>query len=195
MKASLKTTIVFGIMFFCSFLGFSQNSNSFHKKYVIILDIQKEYTENSMLDSFSQKLIDSINFVIENTDADRIIYVKSFHKLLNLSFSFPPIYVSIDTSAKWDLDSRMNLVNENIISKEESNVFKVKELTNYLDQNNAKEIIVIGLMAEQCVYKSLLGGKELGYKMFTIPSAIAWESQKNKEKTINALKLKGITFM
>ncbi len=195
MKTPLKLTVIFSLIILYSNICFSQNSSQFQDKFVIILDVQKEYTENSMSESSAQKLIDSVNYVIENTDSNNIIYVKSFHRLLNLSFSLPLIYVSIDTSAKWDFDNRMKLVSDNIISKEESNVFEVKELTDFLHKNNAKEIIVIGLMAEQCVYESLIGGKELGYSMYVIPEAITGKSQESKAKVLRKLQERGIGVM
>ncbi len=195
MKTPLKLTVIFRLIILYSNICFSQNSSQFQDKFVIILDVQREYTENSMSESSAQKLIDSVNYVIENTDSNNIIYVKSFHRLLNLSFSLPLIYVSIDTSAKWDFDNRMKLVSDNIISKEESNVFEVKELTDFLHKNNAKEIIVIGLMAEQCVYESLIGGKELGYSMYVIPEAITGKSQESKAKVLRKLQERGIGVM
>ena len=195
MKTLLKLTVIFSLIIFYFNICFSQNSSQFQNKFVIILDVQREYTENSMSESSAQNLIDSVNYVIENTDTNNTIYVKSFHRLLNLSFSLPLIYVSIDTSAKWDFDNRMKLVSDNIISKEESNVFEVKELTDFLQENNAKEIIVIGLMAEQCVYESLIGGKELGYNMYVIPEAIIGKSPESKVKVLRKLEEKGIRVL
>ena len=195
LKLSKSFLLLIGIIVFNLNSIYCQTVGSVHDKYVIVLDVQREYTENTLSPYHAQQLIDSINYVIENVDANKVVYVASFHKMLNLSFSKPFIFVSIDSSSMWDLDSRLILVNDNIILKEESNVFKVEELTNYLKQNNAKDIIVVGLMAEQCVYESLIGGKELGYNMYVLPEAIAAKSQKNKDKTISKLQNNGINTL
>jgi nicotinamidase-related amidase len=175
-----------------SLQGICQISNSIIDKYIIVLDIQEEYTTNSMSLSASQELMESVNYVIQKADPNKVIYIKSFHKILNVSFSKPVIFVSIDSSDIWNLDSRMEIVNTNIISKEESDVFKVKELTDMLEKNNARDIIVIGLMAEKCVSKSLLGGMELGYNMFTIPEAIAGKTENSKDRAIKKLMKAGV---
>ena len=195
LKLSKSFLLLIGIIAFNLNTSYCQVPDSLHDSYVIVLDVQREYTENTLSYNQAQQLIDSINFVIENVDASKVIYIVSFHKMLNLCFSKPFIFVSIDSSNMWDLDSRLVLVNENIISKEESNVFEVEELTSYLKQNNAKDIIVVGLMAEQCVSESLIGGKELGYNMYVIPEAVVGKSQKSKDKTISNLQNNGINIL
>ena len=188
---STKILLLSFFMLF-SLQGICQISNSIIDKYIIVLDIQEEYTTNSMSLSASQELMESVNYVIQKADPNKVIYIKSFHKILNVSFSKPVIFVSIDSSDIWNLDSRMEIVNTNIISKEESDVFKVKELTDILEKNNARDIIVIGLMAEKCVSKSLLGGMELGYNMFTIPEAIAGKTENSKDRAIKKLMKAGV---
>jgi len=173
---------------------FSQEKNLIEDKFLIILDIQEYYTNDKLPEGDAQKLIDSINYVISNTSPNNVIYIKSIHKLLNLSLSYPFIYVSLDTLAMC-LDKRMNLVNEHIFLKEESNTFTVKELNHFLKQNNAKEIIIIGLMAEQCISESLIAGKELGYDMYIIPEAIIGESPKSKDKALKALSKEGVKIL
>jgi len=155
-------------------------------KFLIVLDIQNYYTINKLPDSTAQRLIDSVNYVISNTSPDHVIYIKSTHKVLNLSLSSPFVYVSLDTPAMY-FDKRMNLVNEHIFTKEESNAFTIKALNDFLIQNKAKEIVIIGLLAEQCVYESLIGGKALGYDMCVIPGAIIGKSPKSKDKVIKEL--------
>lgn len=188
--------ILFLSLLFClsSFSCFSQKKALIEDKFLIVLDIQEYNTKNKLSEGSSQKLIDSINYVISNTNSNNVIYIKSIHKLLNLSFSYPFIYVTHDTSAMC-LDKRMNLVNNNILTKEQPNAFTLKALNDFLEQKNAKEIIIIGLLAEQCVYESLIAGKKLGYNMYVLPEAIVGKSQKSKEKVINILIKKGIKIL
>lgn len=194
-KEVSRILFIINILVFYASFSFSQSTPKFQNKFLIVLDVQQEYTKDSMSESSAQKLIDSTNFVIENTETDHVIYLKSYHKLLNICFSSPMISVLIDTSVIWNLDERMIIVNENIIPKEKSNAFNEVKLIDFLQQNNAKEIIVIGLMAEQCVYNTLIGGQELGYEMFVVPEAIIGKTPKSKEKIIKKLKTKGVQIL
>jgi nicotinamidase-related amidase len=197
--SSTKTVmkrILFLLILFCSgfHFCFAQYKNLMENKLLLVVDIQEYYTKNKLPEATAQNLIDSVNTIISNTNPDNIIYIRSIHKVLNLSFSSPFLYVSYDTAAM-RFDKRMNLVNDNIFTKEESNIFAVKALNDYIEQNNTKEIIIIGLMAEQCVYKSLLAGEELGYAMYAIPGAIAGKSTRSKDKVMKKLAEKGVEII
>lgn len=194
MKTILKISTILVIVLFNSSMSYSQSKEMLQNKYVIVLDVQEEFTENSMSEITAQKLIDSINYVIENTDPKNVIYVRdtTVHKVLTVSFKG----VKVDTTiSKYDLDNRLKLVNDNIFCKNGGSAFKSVELTNFLEKNNAKEIIVIGLMAEECTSETLYGGKELGYDMFVIPEAIVGKSQKSKNKALKKLEKKGINIL
>jgi nicotinamidase-related amidase len=90
------------------------------------------------------------------------------------------------------LDKRMNLVNDHILTKEKPNTFTVKALNDFIKQTKTKDIIIIGLLAEECLYSSLIAGKELGYTMYVIPEAIIGKSKKSKDKVIRKLIKNGI---
>lgn len=194
-ETTMRRTL-FLILIFCSahLFCFAQKKNLLADKLLVVLDIQDYYTTTALPEATSQKLIDSVNYVISLTSPDNVIYIKSIHKVLNISFSSPFVFVSHDTSAM-RLDKRMNVVNDHIFTKEESNAFAVKTLNEFLKQKNIKEIIIIGLLAEQCVYESLVAGKELGYSMYMIPGAIIGKSIKSKDKVINKLLNKGIEII
>ncbi len=194
MKIPIKIVVTFCIVFLYSNFCFSQNLDKLGGKFVLVIDVQKYYTEKYPDNSSMQESIFSINRIIENLDTNNVIYFQGIHRLLNLSFSIPPIYVSVDTTAMY-FDSRLNLVNEHILTKSEPNAFSIKELNDFLKQNNATEIVIIGFMAEYCVYESLIGGKELGYEMYVIPEALAAKSEKSKQKVLMKLKKKGINVL
>jgi len=89
-------------------------------------------------------------------------------------------------------DERLNQVNKNIITKKGVDAFTEKELIQFLQKNNTKEAIVVGLMADYYIKETLLGGKELGYEMYFIPEAILGKSEQKKEKILTKLMGKGI---
>lgn len=175
-------------------LCFSQWSDPMKDKYLIVLDIQEYYTSGKLSKSSTKNIIDVTNQIIENTDSNRIIYLKRAHKLLNLSLSFPLVSITLDTSAM-QLDNRLILVNENILTREKPNAFASDELIDFLEQNSANEIVVVGLLAEEFLSQSLIAGKELGYNMYMIPEATLGKSQKKKAKAIKKLSSRGIKVL
>jgi len=182
------------ILILCSIFAKSQDKNIFENKYLIVLDIQEYYTNSKLPDISTQEVVDSVNYVINKMNSTNVIYIKRIHKVLNISFSSPFIYTSLDTSAM-RFDKRLNLVNKNIFTREKPNVFSLKELIDFLKQNNAKEIIIIGFLAEEFLYQSVIKGEELGYIMYVIPEAIIGKSQKGKDKVMKKLIKKGIRIL
>jgi len=186
-------SIILFVIIFCFFKpgSFAQVNSQADGKFLIVLDVQEYYTVNKLSDYAAQTLIDSVNYVIRNTQPDHVIYVRTIHKVLNLAFSFPLIYVSNDTLAM-RFDKRLNLVNAQIFSKDKPDAFSSDALTDFLKQNNVKEIVIIGLLAEQCIYDSFIGGMKSGYTMYMIPEAILGKSEKSKANVLRKLELKGV---
>lgn len=125
--------------------GDAQNSDRQSEKFVIVLDVQQECT--NMVDSISAaKLIQSINSIIEHSNPDKIIYIQQVHKVLSLSFKA----FTVDTLPVSEMDSRLKIVNDHFFGKGESNAFTNDKLVDFLSSQQAKEIVVVGLMAESC---------------------------------------------
>ena len=183
------------ILWFLGLLSsFSFGQTIHEEKFLIVLDVQEYYTNRKMSEMDVQNFIDSINFVINKMRSPNVLYIKSIHKVLNLSFSSPFVYVTHDTSSM-RFDKRLHIINDNIFSKDDPNTFNLFEINDFLKKNNAKEIIIVGLLAEQCVYKSFIGGKKLGYEMFVIKEAILGKSEKSKEKAIEKMKKEGVKII
>lgn len=170
--------------------------NVLDNKFLIVLDVQNRDTKWLESDPSFQAFMESINTSIRLTKTKNVIYTMGTHIQLNLSFSLPNIYLSIDSKAMC-LDEKMDKVNQNIFLKEENmgNAFNVERLNDFLKKNNAKEIILIGLMAEECVYQSCIGGLEQAYDMYIIPEAIIGQSAESKDKVIKELTEKGIKIL
>lgn len=179
---------------FSNYFCYSQKNDPVNDTFLIVLDVQEYYTNNELSESAAQNFIDAVNYVINSTDSSHVIYVKTIHQLLNLSLTLPFAYVSFDTSAM-RLDKRMTMVSKHIFTKIASNAFTVKELNDFLIQNQAKYIVIIGLMAEECIYQTLTGGKSIGYQMYTVPEALVGKSQKGKDEAIKKLIKEGIKIL
>ncbi|PKP29817.1 MAG: hypothetical protein CVT99_15840 [Bacteroidetes bacterium HGW-Bacteroidetes-16] len=193
MKSLLIITLACSVFFFGESKCNAQNNSQTDGKFLIVLDIQEYSTCNShkLSETEAQKIIDSVNYVINQFNPNNVVYIRSSHDLLNLSLSYPFIYVSHDTIAM-RLDKRMHLVNDRVFTKEKTSAFTLAELNDFLQQNKAKEIAVVGLLAEECVYETVVAGRDLGYEMYIVPEAIIGKSEKSKMKVLTKLKNNGI---
>ena len=182
----LKNVIIIAILFIFNTSSFSQKN----EQCLIILGAEHRYTQITNTKSSTQEVIDNINSVINKFNSDKIIYVYSIHKALSLSFKG---IKTVQDSVGMIRDKRLNIVNDNIITKEEVNAFENKDLIQFLQNNKIKDVVIVGFMADYYIKESLLGGNELGYNMYFIPEAIMGKSEKNKEKVFEKLSKKGIT--
>lgn len=196
MKNNYSRLVLLSLMLCIVYPSFSQEQTLLADKLVMILDVQREYTQNAMEPRESEKFINSINYVIEKTKAENLLYIKTDHKMLNLSFSSPFIYVSIDTASQWKLDERLIVLpDSHCFTKDEGDAFSSESLCAFIEASQKKEVIVIGLLAEKCVRKTLLGGMEKGYTMHVIPDAIAAKSDESKKEVLQELQLEGVSII
>ena len=186
-KYLLKTSILLLTMLLFKTFCFSQEKKYENEKYIIVLDVQQYWTDNSLSKKASEEMLKSINKVIEKTNPNKVIYVNTIPVVQTLSISFKGIKVDTITNLSKEFDKDLKIVNNNVFEKKEGDAFTVKELTNYLLQHNVKEIILLGLMAEKCVSKTAMGGRERGYDIFLIPEAIGGKSNRSKAKTFKSL--------
>jgi len=132
-----------------------------------------------------------MNTIIKNSNPNKIIYVKAIHRVLSISFTGH----SIDTLPILDLDHRLEIVSNHIFEKNKPDAFSNKELVEFLSMNHAEEIIVVGLMAEECLFKTALGGLKQDLDIFIVPEAIIGKTEKGKEKAIKRLWKKGVKVL
>lgn len=149
-------------------------------KILLVIDIQKHFTETTISDSSAKSLIENSNKIIANFNPKNVVYIQSIARVLNISLKG----FRVDTLPNLELDSNLNVVNNNIFTKNKGNAFTSESFSSFIEKLGLKEIVVIGLLAEHCVKETLIGGKNKGYKMFYVPEAIA---AKNSESKTNAM--------
>lgn len=76
----------------------------------------------------------------------------------------------------------LKLVNNTIFEKKEGDAFSSNELIQYLKKLQVSEIILTGLIAEGCIYKTVLGGIFNHFDMNIIPDAVGAKLTKVKKK-------------
>lgn len=133
-------------------------------------------------------MIKNVNCLISHFNTENVIYIKAAEKAICIT----PKGFSIDTLPAPDFDSTLNIVNNNIFIKIEGDAFSSRELISFLERKKVKEIILVGLMAEKCVYNTALGGKAKGYNIKIVSEGIVGTTHKKKENAIRKMKDKGI---
>lgn len=193
MKTGTSIFIFLISMIFSINLGFSQSKKYENDKYVIVLDVQQYWTDNALSKQASKEMVESVNAVIEKTNPEKVIYVKTLLASKVLSISFKGI--KVDSVFAIDFDKNLKLVNNKVFEKKTGDAFSVKEMLDLFQGNGAKEIIVVGLLAERCVFKTALGGKSRGFGITLISEAVGGKSEKSKAKIFKKLKKEGINIV
>jgi nicotinamidase-related amidase len=191
MKTILRITISFVFVILLINSCLSQNNDAIKGKYIIVLDVQEEYTKSMMTDSFRQILIKNINSVIEKADTEKVIYIKSMITTACISANATMSF-RVGISPGFALDRELKVVSKNIFSKAEASAFTCEGFQNFIRVNNAKDFVVIGLMAEGCVLETVTGGEKLGYIMYIITDAIAGKTIDGKAAVIKKLIKNGV---
>jgi len=186
----MKNKFVLIILLFCLTYKtcVSQINKAENEKFVIVLDIQEFYKKNSQLDSSVREMVLNVNSLISNFEPKKIIYVKAAGKMLYISLKG----FLVDTMEAPKFDSNLNILSNNIFIKVEGDAFTCGELVNFLKANNAKEIVLVGLMAEKCLYQTAMGGIARGYNIYIVPEAIVGMTQKKKVKAIKKMNKNGV---
>jgi len=157
----------------------------------MVLDIQKFPRKNKQLDSTVKEMILNVNTLINYFKTENVIYIKATGKAISITskgFTVVPLPAP-------DFDSTLNIVSNNIYNKIEGDAFTSAELISFLESRKVKEIVLVGLMAEKCIYNTALGGKAKGYDIKIVSEGIVGMTPKKKEKAIIKLKDKGIKII
>ena len=189
MNLIIRRLLLSGMLITSTFSAFSQETKYLNERFVIVLDVQQFWTDNSLKPEAAEEMLRSINAVIEKTNPAKIIYIKSSGETAVLSLSLKGVKKKTFTAGEFD--KNLKIVNTYIFEKTEGDAFTVKEMTEIFETNNAKEIIITGLLAEECVYKTALGGLSRNYDIYLVPDAIGGKSEKSKKKALKKLEKAG----
>jgi nicotinamidase-related amidase len=186
-----KLVLKIGLILIFISLNLFQIKAFSQERYLIVLDIQEFPKKSMLLDSAVMKMIQNVNSLISHFKTENVIYIKATGKAINISLKG----FSIDTLPAPNLDRTLNIVSKNIFIKVEGDAFTSPELMSFLESKKVKRIVLVGLMAEKCIYDTALGGKDKGYDIMIVPEGIVGMSQEKKDKAIEKMKDKGIEFM
>ena len=183
-----KTTLLILIFCLSHLVVNSQTNGQKQDKYLMVLDIQQETYASEQEEKAVKELIRTVNSLINTFDSQKVIYVKNATKELVVTFKG----FSVDTIPAHKLDNRLSIVSNNIFTKYDGDAFTSTELLEFLEKNEIKDIVIVGRVAEECIYQTAVGGKNRGYNIYIIQSAIIGKTTKKKEKAIKKMLKKGI---
>ena len=158
---------------------------------LMVLDVQKFDKHDKQQEIAVQEMIRNVNVMISRFPPEKVIYIKSAGKALNISLKG----ISTVMLPAPDFDNALKVVGNHTFNKTEGDAFTSTELQHFLKNNEIREIVLTGLMADKCVYHTALGGKSRGYNIMIAPEGIVGTTQKKKEKAIARLKGKGIQII
>jgi nicotinamidase/pyrazinamidase len=165
-----------------------QNKALPQERYLMVLDIQNYCKKNKQQEVSVSEMILNVNSLIHHFNPEKVIYIKATGKAI--SFTSKGLSVMVLPAAEFD--SSLMIVSNNIFTKIKGDAFTSAELISFLESKKVKEIVLVGLMAEKCLYNTALGGNARGYDIKIVPEGIVGATQKRKDKAIKKMKAKGI---
>ncbi len=186
MKTNYLILIAFAMILASSFYTNAQSGDSLDDKILIITHMQNNYYKGELSKDATQDELEKINKLIKSTNPDNVVYSKATQKILNLTLK----KIFVEEKIK-DLDDRLDVINQNVFVDHGGDIFSSKELIDYLERKNVKQIVIVGREASGCIKTSVESGLALGYDMYLISDAIVGKSSKSKLRSIKKLKQKG----
>lgn len=164
------------------------------KSALIVVNIQEVTTgtssENESYIAQSEGLINTINSLTKSAYFHNIpvIYVKNeisdrFINLINNSME--------KGSPGVQFDKRLQLVSENIISKEKQDAFSNYKLDSILNHHKVNKLYVVGLDAAFCVNRTVRAAINRKYKVCILEDALISETEELKKQMIDQFSSRG----
>jgi nicotinamidase-related amidase len=170
------------------------------QKALLVIDMQVDYIGENAKYPIEKRQIDdlivTINKIIDEYYKNdySIIYLRRVFRKNDIG-NFSRNYACVEGTSGVEIDPGINIVSKNIFDKYAPDSFSSTVLENYLIENKINELYLCGVMADECVYETALGGYNRNYKINYIANAVGSTSIKNIEKAIKKLNKKGINIV
>ena len=155
------------------------------RQYLLIIDMQEEYTgENRNRKKFPynmEELIEKINKKIAWYPQERVVYIK------NQFF-----WESKDTEKYFT--EKMQVVSDHIFTKRRANAFTNMQLVEFLKNNTATDLEVVGIDGNYCVKSTAIAAAQMGYNVMVDETCTGIADLKKYKKAREKMKKLGIQF-
>jgi nicotinamidase-related amidase len=170
-------------------------NNINNNKALLVIDIQEDATGKTTNKPYknSKELIDTVNSVINNSEKEGITVIYIKHQM-NSNFLNKIIMGNrfIKGTPGSEIDSRIEIINNNIFSKDKGDALSNSKLDDFLKQNNINEIFIVGLDATACVYKTAIGAIKRGYKAVVLKDGIVTSNMEKMPRILDEYEKRGI---
>lgn len=156
----------------------------------MVLDMQDFQLKDQSLNASIDSLIPRINQLIGAFGAERVVYVRATGRSLNISLKG----ISTDTLPPKPFYPGLEVVNSTVYDKVEGDAFSVPELRQFLESRQVTDIVLVGILADKCIYHTALGGSSRGYHMTLVPEATVGSTARKQAKAFGEMKAKGVAF-
>ena len=165
------------------------------RKALLVIDMQEATVGKNHADFFKYDtaLLKKVNNVINNTDADLVVYIRNLMKN-NFINKFAPVKV-FDGTSDSELVKDLQVVSSNIFSKYSGDAFTNENFSDFMKTNHIDTIEIIGLDGGGCVSLTAFGALKNGYRVILNTSAIGTMFGTKKEKYYEKLKKLGAEFL
>ncbi|HAV5025346.1 TPA: cysteine hydrolase [Acinetobacter baumannii] len=139
-----------------------------NKKAVLVVDLQNEYLIEGKLPLVNiNEVLNNANKIIENAREKNIPVIHIRHEALEKD---SPFFAANTEGVKIN-EKVTPLENEIVITKHYPNSFLNTELLETLNQNDIKDLTIIGAMSHICIDATTRAASDLGFKCTVIEDA------------------------
>ncbi|WP_169717692.1 hypothetical protein SPSIL_044250 [Sporomusa silvacetica DSM 10669] len=173
------------------------------RKALLVIDIQEDYTGTTAKSPFpyndSGRLIETVNKVINEAAKENllIVYIRQefdgfLGKMISKIFGHG---TAIKGNPGTEFDKRVRIVSDHCFTKPMPDAFSNPSFESFIKENQIKELYLVGLDAEGCVYFTAKGALKRGYKVSIIQDGIVLLAEKNWDSLLKKYKKNGITLL
>ncbi|RDI45614.1 cysteine hydrolase family protein [Falsibacillus pallidus] len=168
---------------------------------LLILDIQKDFVlpsgrfpiaEHQMLPIISRINEVSELFHLSNLP---VIYIGNEFERKQIIGNFFRNGAALKGSQGAELDDRLTRVNDIYFSKKQGNALTNTMLTNYLRNNKAKHLFIMGVFAEGCIKATAFGSIKKGFHTTVIMDGVGGGTDQKVENSFRLMAKKGISLL
>lgn len=141
-------------------------------KVLLVVDVQEVCLgeKHAKIFQYEEDLLERVNEVIEENRENIVVYIRNVMQK-NLVNKFAP-FKAYEGSKEIELVEGLHVVSDFCFDKYEGDAFSNPELAKFCEENQVKEIEVIGVDGGGCVPLSALGACKLGYKVTVNTKAV-----------------------
>ena len=168
------------------------------KSALLVIDIQEGLTgEVSAIEVYKKAaddLIQRINAIIKRSGENGILVIYIRNEISN-----PLINILNNSMAEGslgaELDRRLNIASDYILSKKKEDAFSNTNLDSILIKSEISRLFVVGLDAAHCVNSTIEGGRNRGYRIAAISDAIISDPDTVKIHMLKEYADKGVEIL